>query len=74
MHKSRSESEFEDLAYEPMPDAEQYRMPDPEHYRPKPSKRTSGGAPVPQGSGGWSNWIWGSYGEKDSAIDPRKDQ
>ncbi len=72
MHKSRSESEFEDLAYEPMPD--------PEHYRPAPSKRasssraSSGKAGGPAAGGakeGWSNWIWGSYGEKDSA-DPRK--
>ncbi|KAK5169684.1 uncharacterized protein LTR77_005662 [Saxophila tyrrhenica] len=67
MHKSRSESEFEDLAYEPMPD--------PEHYRPQPEKRPSsrrkgGGG----GQAGWSNWIWGSYGEKDSAVDPRKDE
>jgi hypothetical protein len=69
MHKSRSESEFEDLAYE--------TMPDPEHYRPSSSKRRSGGEAAPPGGGGgggWGNWIWGSYGEKDSAVDPRKDQ
>lgn len=63
MHKSRSESEFEDLAYEPMPD--------PQDYRPKPNKRSSQGGGA--GSAGWSNWIWGGYPtEKDSAIDSRK--
>ena len=65
MHKSRSESEFEDLAYEPMPD--------PETFRPPPagsSLRGSGG----KAGGGWSNWIWGNYGELDSVVDPRKDQ
>lgn len=61
MHKSRSESEFEDLAYEAMPDPEQYK------YSKSSSPRGKEGA-------GWSNWVWGSYGEKDSAIDPRKDR
>lgn len=70
MHKSRSESEFEDLGYE--------TMPDPEHYRPYNTggeqPRPGSSARPPRESGpGWSNWIWGSYGEKDSAVDPRKD-
>lgn len=64
MHKSRSESEFEDLAYE--------TMPDPQDYRPQPSKRSSGGG-GPAAGAGWSNWIWGGYPtEKDSAIHSRK--
>ena len=63
MHKSRSESEFEDLAYEAMPDPEQYR-PQPAPPRPTSSKANAG----------WSNWIWGNYGERDSVVDPRKDE
>ncbi|EME88657.1 uncharacterized protein MYCFIDRAFT_209870 [Pseudocercospora fijiensis CIRAD86] len=64
MHRSRSESEFEDLGYEPMPDPDAYRpRPDEETRRPPPSR----------GSTGWSNWIWGNYGEKDSVVDPKKD-
>ena len=63
MHKSRSESEFEDLGYETMPDPEQFRA--PEARPPNPSRRESAG---------WSNWIWGNYGERDSVIDPRKNQ
>ncbi|KAI6876265.1 hypothetical protein KC338_g335 [Hortaea werneckii] len=73
MHKSRSESEFEDLAYEPMPDPEQYKVTvsydDDEHDR-----RASKASPRPDRKGsGWSNFIWGSYGEKDSALNARKD-
>lgn len=67
MHKSRSESEFEDLGYETMPDPEQYRVYDGHHDRPRSARRPSKDSP------GWSNWIWGSYGERDSAIDPTKD-
>ncbi|CAK4030535.1 hypothetical protein MYCFIDRAFT_209870 [Lecanosticta acicola] len=63
MHRSRSESEFEDLAYEPMPD--------PEHYKPGGSQNTQ--QPPAKGNAGWSNWIWGNYGEKDSVVDPKKD-
>lgn len=51
MHRSRSESEFEDLGYEAM-------MPDPNDFRPQPDKE----APVPppsKDSSGWSTWIWG---------------
>lgn len=59
LSKSRSESEFEDLGYETMPDPEQYKAHAPE----KPSKN----------SPGWSNWIWGNYGEENSAVNPRKD-
>jgi receptor expression-enhancing protein 1/2/3/4 len=67
MHKSRSESEFEDLAYEPMPD--------PENYRPRPEEQSPrGGRSAGAAGSGWSNWIWGSYGEADSAIDPRKNR
>lgn len=61
MERSRSESEFEDLAYEPMPDPEQFRPP------PPPS------APSAGKEAGWSNWIWGSYGERDSALNTKKD-
>nr|POF01369.1 hypothetical protein CFP56_21317 [Quercus suber] len=62
MHKSRSESEFEDLGYE--------AMPDPEPYRAVPQSGRSHDA---KDGPGWSDWIWGNYGEKDSAINPRKD-
>lgn len=68
MHRSRSESEFEDLGYE--------TMPDPEHFRPRTDgagDRTPLGPPA-KGSAGWSNWIWGNYGEKDSLADHRKDE
>ena len=66
MHKSRSESEFEDLAYD---------MPDPDAYRMPPAgstQRNSGGAK--SAGGGFGSWLWGNYGEKDSVIDPRKDR
>lgn len=75
MHKSRSESEFEDLAYEPMPDPEQYKVTvsydDDERRRPSSTKPTPS-RPGRSGSG-WSNFIWGSYGERDSALNARKD-
>jgi receptor expression-enhancing protein 1/2/3/4 len=69
MHKSRSDSEFEDLAYEPMPDPDAFRPPPPPPNLSN-SRRSSreGGS-----GGGWSNMIWGNYGQKDSAINPRKD-
>ena len=54
MHRSRSESE--EIGYE--------AMPDPDHFRARPE-----GAPhdrPAKGTPGWSNWIWGNYGEKDS--------
>lgn len=63
MHRSRSESEFEDLGYE--------TMPDPEQYRPRPAEGPSSRPPT--GGTGWSNWIWGSYGERDSALESKKD-
>ena len=70
MHKSRSESEFEDLAYEPMPD--------PEQFRPTPGRRTPPSVEKPRQrparNGSWSNWVWGNYGEQDSAVDHRKDR
>jgi len=73
MHKSRSESEFEDLAYEPMPD--------PDQFRPSSGRRSSpdmGSARTrqrPARNGSWSNWVWGNYGEQDSAArDARKDR
>lgn len=65
MHKSRSESEFEDLGYETMPDPEQYRV------QASSSPRTE--KPPSKDSPGWSNWIWGNYGERDSVVDPKKD-
>lgn len=66
MHASRSESEFEDLGYETMPDPDQFR---PRHDRDRtPPARTPG-----EQKPGWSNWIWGNYGEKDSVVDPKKD-
>ena len=64
MHKSRSESEFEDLAYESMPDPDNYR-PHADHDEPLASARREGA--------GWSSWIWGSYGERDSALNTKKD-
>lgn len=60
MSKSRSESEFEDLGYETMPNPDDYRM-------PPPGERSAKESP------GWSNWIWGNYGERDSVLDPKKD-
>jgi hypothetical protein len=61
LSRSRSESEFEDLGYEPMPD--------PEHFLPRDDATT----PRPkEGSAGWSNWIWGNYGERDSAAPLKK--
>jgi len=70
MHKSRSESEFEDLAYEPMPDPEQFRPRTPlslAQSGEKPRQR-------PARNGSWSNWVWGNYGEEGSAMDHRKDR
>ncbi|GAB7361975.1 hypothetical protein MBLNU230_g2012t1 [Neophaeotheca triangularis] len=60
MHQSRSESEFEDLGYE--------AMPDPEVYRPRESPRPK------SKDGSWGNFIWGNYGEKDSAFNARKER
>ena len=56
MAKSKSESEFEDLAYESVPKLE---------------KRPAAGT---QRQASWSNWIWGNYGEKNSALTGKKDQ
>ena len=57
MHKSRSESEFEDLAYEPMPD--------PDSLPSAAGNRRSLGAAQSAAGGGWSNWIWGKlWGEE----------
>jgi len=72
MHNSRSESEFEDLGYE--------TMPDPEHFRTREDRggeKAGGGVgsgrPRDRGAS-WSNWVWGSYGERDSALDvPKKE-
>ncbi|KAL1589302.1 hypothetical protein WHR41_02332 [Cladosporium halotolerans] len=69
MHKSRSESEFEDLAYEPMPDPDQFRPPPPVDVRRGERRRSKEGG----SGGGWSNWVWGNYGEQDSAVGSRKD-
>lgn len=55
LKKSRSETEFEDLAYEDFPPATVRRIP-----------------PVRQAS--WSRWVWGNYGEKDSAVTGKKEQ
>lgn len=68
MHKSRSDSEFEDLAYEPMPDPDSFRPPPP-----PPGLRDDRRSSREGGSSGWSNMIWGNYGQKDSAVNPRKD-
>lgn len=59
LKKSKSEAEFEDLAYEELPDR---------------AKRM--GREILEGaqSGGWGRYIWGNYGEKDSAIPGKKDQ
>ena len=65
MHQSRSESEFEDLAYEPMPDPEQFL---PSREGGLPAKQR----PAKQSGSGWSNWIWGNYGEENSVIDAKK--
>lgn len=55
MRKSRSDADFEDLAYEDVPPASDRRSP-----------------PVRQAS--WSKWVWGNYGEKDSAVLAKKDE
>ncbi|KAK4620155.1 Receptor expression-enhancing protein 4 [Fulvia fulva] len=66
MHASRSESEFEDLGYE--------TMPDPDQFRPRQDRdRTPPGRTPGEQKPGWSNWIWGNYGEKDSVVEPKKD-
>ena len=69
MQRSRSESEFEDLTYESMPDPEQFRPPP----RTSSSQQQQQGKPG-KDSPGWSNWIWGNYGERDSVVVPRKDE
>ncbi|EGP90510.1 unnamed protein product [Zymoseptoria tritici ST99CH_3D1] len=61
LSRSRSESEFEDLGYEPMPD--------PEHFLPREDVAST----PKEGGAGWSNWIWGNYGERDSAAPTKKD-
>lgn len=58
LSRSRSESEFEDLGYETMPDPEQYRT-----HGDGAARGTSKDSP------GWSNFIWGNYGERDSAAE-----
>lgn len=55
LQKSKSEAEFEDLAYEDVP--------------PPTTRRTP-----PMRSTSWSNWVWGDYGEKDSAVANKKDE
>lgn len=66
MTRSRSESEFEDLAYE--------TMPNPEDYLPGNDRdQTPPRAPPTKDGPGWSNWIWGNYGERDSAVNVKKD-
>ncbi|KAM0720944.1 hypothetical protein Q7P37_003229 [Cladosporium fusiforme] len=67
MHKSRSDSEFEDLAYEPMPDPDSFRPPPPVSDMRGGERRAS------KDGSGWSNWVWGNYGEQNSAVNPRKD-
>ena len=66
MHKSRSESEFEDLGYEPMPDPSHYRVSSQGNEQKMPTPKGKEGA-------GWTGWIWGDYGEKDSAVGSKKD-
>jgi len=85
MQRSRSESEFEDLGYEEMPDPDKYRVTveyeDDERERPEQAprpdrpERTGSGVrtKAARSSSGWSNFIWGNYGERDSALDTRKD-
>lgn len=74
MHQSHSESEFEDLGYETMPDPQQYRAYGEREREDERPRSSSSRMPVPQSGAGWSNWIWGSYGEKDSALDvPKKE-
>jgi hypothetical protein len=75
LSRSRSESEFEDLGYEDHEDdglTPGANMPDPEDYlhgavgRGPHTER----AGAPGGEKGWSNWVWGNYGERDSAAPP----
>ncbi|KAL1301867.1 hypothetical protein AAFC00_006049 [Neodothiora populina] len=69
MQKSRSEAEFEDLAYEDVPSsaamgdsASQHRVP------------SSNNLPPTQRQASWSKWVWGNYGEKDSVLEAKKDE
>jgi len=62
MHRSRSESEFEDLAFEPMPDPEQFR---PHDYVASAGK-AAGKTQPPREGAGWNNWVWGSNGEREA--------
>ncbi|THY92830.1 hypothetical protein D6C80_00074 [Aureobasidium pullulans] len=55
-NRSRSEQEFEDLGYEHVPKAGSN----------KPSPRLG------DRSASWSKWVWGNYGEKDSAAGQKK--
>ncbi|CAD0022185.1 unnamed protein product [Aureobasidium pullulans] len=56
LNRSRSEQEFEDLGYEHVPKA----------GSSKPSPRLG------DRSASWSKWVWGNYGEKDSAAGQKK--
>ena len=75
MHKSRSDSEFEDLGYETTPDPEQYRARDDGEHRSRPT--SSAQRSTRDGPGSWreagATWIWGNYGDKNSAVNSRKD-
>jgi hypothetical protein len=75
LSRSRSESEFEDLGYDDREDdslTPAANMPDPEDYlRSAVGRETHGShADRPGGEKGWSKWVWGDYGERDSATSP----
>lgn len=55
MHKSRSESEFEDLAYEAMPDPDDYVVKSPTGPS-SPSEK--GKQKAAAGGGGWGTWMY----------------
>jgi len=72
LSRSRSESEFEDLGYDDREDESvtpAANMPDPEDYLRGAVGRETHGSHA-GGEKGWSKWVWGDYGEKDSASAP----
>jgi len=59
LSRNRSEGDFEHLAYEELPEGQH-----------RPSQGQSQAAQGKQS--GWGQWIWGNYGERDSAILAKK--
>ena len=60
LKKSRSETEFEEIGHDDL--------------TPPASRKGGPGQGMGSRNASWSKWIWGNYGEKDSAAQERKDQ